>query len=378
MDPLIFIPGTFGILLSVLYGLTIHSAMKGWKHLPETGPDKPLIIPSFSIIIAFRNEANHLDHLIGDLKRQNYPNQAFEIWFVDDHSTDHGPRIIEEAIRDQTHMHLITNKGTGKKQAIRTGLAKSRFDTIITTDADVRLSDQWISSYAIPCSDGNFRLVIGAVLPRSSRSVFESIQSLEWMSLIGMSAGTAQRGHAVMCNGANMAFSRQLFLDQDDPLFEKSPSGDDIFLLQAQKRRNATAIGFLKSRKGCVYTSLEPGWSDFLNQRIRWASKSRYYHDRDAIILAGLVWGTNFFLLLLLVLSFLAPLAAVFFAGMWVFKSVPDFLLLRSVTRYYQVSGLLRFFLPVSLVYPIYANLIAFLSIIRPRFTWKDRPYKMK
>jgi len=378
IDPLIIIPGSVGLVVSIIYVTIISMAVKGWKQIPDESDGFVKSERSFSVIIAFRNEELNLPGLLEDLKRQDYPSSNFEVWFVDDHSTDKGPEIIEKAIEHQSNMFVAVNEGEGKKAAIITGVNRSRHDTIITTDADIRISSGWITAYAKHYEKSTANLVFGTVVPCRSGSLFGRLQSLEYLSLMGVSAGLAQAGHAVMCNGANMSFQRHFYLNRHDPLEEETPSGDDMFLLLAQKMVDISRIDILKSSTGNVFASMEKSYAGFMHQRIRWASKSRLYKDREVIMLAGLVWLINFSLLLFAGLSFWSPFFLVIFLTLWIVKSVPDFILVQTVAQYYERTECLKYFLPVSLAYPFYINWIVFMSLVKPKFVWKDRTYHIK
>lgn len=149
-----------------------------------------------------------------------------------------------------------------------------------------------------------------------------------------------------------------------------------MFLMLRQKEKNPDKIEFLKSKEGTVSTSVESKLSGFLQQRMRWGSKSRYYKDRDVIILGLLVWIVNFLLILFSVLSFYSIGFIGLLLGLWIIKSGSEILLLCTVTKYYGMMGLLKYFLPLSLLYPFYINAISFLILLKPAFTWKDRKYR--
>ena len=73
-----------------------------------------------SVVVACRNEQENLPRLLKSLSAQNYPDELFEVIIVNDNSTD---KTFETAsdFCDIKNIVVINNKGTGKKQAIRTG-----------------------------------------------------------------------------------------------------------------------------------------------------------------------------------------------------------------------------------------------------------------
>ena len=65
-----------------------------WKDKDKLIKVPDLELPSVSIIIAFRNEENHLPTLLSSFSHLNYPAELFEFIFVDDHSEDNSSGIV--------------------------------------------------------------------------------------------------------------------------------------------------------------------------------------------------------------------------------------------------------------------------------------------
>ena len=74
-------------------------------------------------------------------------------------------------------------------------------------------------------------MIVGPVSFHQEKSFFQKIQSLEFLSLIAMTAGAIKTGHPIMCNGANLAYEKQAFFDVGGFGIDRFSSGDDVFLL---------------------------------------------------------------------------------------------------------------------------------------------------
>jgi len=311
-----------------------------------------------TVVVACRNEESRLPDLLSSLSSQDYDHELFEVIVVDDHSED-GTLNTALNYNGLTNLRVIANKGTGKKKAVMTGAEAAKGDIIVTTDADCTMGSKWLTTIVSFYLEKDPDLLIMPVRLSSGKGFFMSFQELEFLSLQGVTAGTAAAGNAVMCNGANLAFRKQAYLRNLENLHFGINTGDDIFLLHAVKKEPGSKIEWLESGDAVVTASSQPRLSSFLRQRRRWISKWRLYDDRPTIILGIFTFYAAvapFFLLAASVASasFLLPLV-VFLA----LKSIPDYLIISDTARRYGRSSLLPWFIPSQLVYPIYVLLVA-------------------
>jgi biofilm PGA synthesis N-glycosyltransferase PgaC len=315
-----------------------------------------------SVVVACRNEQKNLPRLLKSLSAQNYPDELFEVIIVNDNSTD---KTFETAsdFCDIKNIVVINNKGTGKKQAIRTGIEASTGKLIITTDADCRMGEKWIRTIAAFYEKQKADMIICPVQLGTRPGFFARFQELEFLSLQGITAGTVQGEKATMCNGANLSFTREAYLNNSDKLHDEINSGDDVFLLHSLKKNNSNIL-WLESPDAIVTTTSSSTISSFLKQRTRWISKGKAYSDGFTILL-----GVVTFLAILLQISLLV--AGIFYPEfLWVFlavfllKSVPDFLILHNTAKRYGKRRLMNWLIPSQLVYPFYVFSVVIYSLI--------------
>ena len=137
---------TVGFSLSVLPFLA--RAERFYRNFPQLRAQASNIeLPSLSIIVPARNEAQNLRRLLPSLERQEYPGQ-FEIIVVDDHSTDATVEVVEERQRDirairDANCDLkwvpaapLPKGWLGKQNASHTGATAARGKWLLFTDAD--------------------------------------------------------------------------------------------------------------------------------------------------------------------------------------------------------------------------------------------------
>ena len=195
------------LIFLVLYIIRIFQYLSGWKQVVEFKPSFSSHNIFVSIIIPVRNEENNIKGLLKDLINQNYPNELYEVILVNDHSEDSTTRIIEPFCSNHSNFRVIQLQENfyGKKEAIEAGIRNARGELIVTTDADCRAGNKWISAIASYYFQSDKpKMIIGLVDIISENTVYNKFQQLEFLSLVGSGAGAAGISHPIFCNGANL------------------------------------------------------------------------------------------------------------------------------------------------------------------------------
>jgi cellulose synthase/poly-beta-1,6-N-acetylglucosamine synthase-like glycosyltransferase len=318
---------------------------------------------NISVIVACRNEQFRLPILFECISRQDYPKELFEVLIVDDNSTDRTFETVSE-YSGSFKLSILKNVGRGKKEAIRTGVNASSGRLIITTDADCTIGKSWLKTIEAFFVKNNPDMIIGPVVLNEGRGLFGKFQELEYMGLQGITAGTVSSGNGIMCNGANLSFTREAYLNSTDNLHFELASGDDIFLLHSLKKETCSKILWLESPDAVVSTAASSTLLSFARQRTRWISKWHAYSDRYTIL-------TGIFTLTA-ILAQLSSMIAVFFnlsfisifLAVLILKSVPDFLILNNTIRRYGRKRVIFLFFPAELIYPVYVVVVFLISLI--------------
>jgi glycosyltransferase involved in cell wall biosynthesis len=316
-----------------------------------------------SVVVACRNEQRHLPVLLNSIALQNYPEYLFEVIIVNDESTDHTFEIAT-GFAGISNIHTLNNMGKGKKQALRTGIKSAKGNLIITTDADCRMGKNWIRIISAFYEKNRPDMIICPVILESGPGFFGRFQELEFMSLQGITAGCVLYGETTMCNGANLAFTREVYLNHSDNLHDEINSGDDIFLLHSLKKDDRSKILWLESPDAVVTAESSSTFRAFLKQRSRWISKVKVYKDRYTIVLGIVTFITIILQIFSLLISLINPALIYVFLLILILKSVPDFLILRNTSGRYDKRNLLKWFLPVQIIYPFYVLSVVLYSLI--------------
>ena len=357
----------------ILYVVLILNYYLGWRKIKL--PKKLEITPKVSVVIALRNEESEIEKLLNNLKAQIYPINQLQLILVNDHSTDNTLGLLQNFKADNLTVLDMPKAEFGKKNAISKAIQIAKGEIILITDADCSFSPNWIQTMVGYFTDNKIKLVSGPVNYHQKKGLFQHLQALEFASLIGSGAGAIGSGNAIFCNGANMAYKKEVFLEVNNYKNDNTASGDDVFLLHSVKQRYPNGIAFAKDKNAIVKTNALNTLSAFINQRKRWTAKSSSYTDRRTIYTSFLVLFTNLSLLYLFVLCFFDSQLANYFIGFYLLKFMIDLIFLIPILDFFKRKDLIKWILPFELFYSFYIVLIVTLSFTNS-FEWKGRIHK--
>jgi glycosyltransferase involved in cell wall biosynthesis len=341
--------------------LKIYRSLQKIKPFEAAGEPVTLV----SVVVACRNEEEHIPELLKGISEQDYPPQLLQIIIVNDNSNDRTAEIVSD-FKGRVAILNLNNEGRGKKEAIKTGISAASGKLIITTDADCLMGMSWVRTIAAFYEKHIPDMIICPVQIESSRGIFSRFQELEFMSLQGITAGSAYKGDATMCNGANLAFTKEAYMNNSCNLNFEIASGDDIFFLHSLKKQKGSEILWLESAHAMVTTALSPSAGSFLRQRRRWISKSKSYSDQSSVLLGIVTFVAILLQMTLLIAGFINQNYLLVFLTVFLFKSVPDYLILRNTTGRYGRKELMNWFIPAQTVYPFYVLLVLIYALLLP------------
>ncbi|MDP3313265.1 glycosyltransferase [Lutibacter sp.] len=369
------------MLITILYFGLISYYLYGFLQVKKVINKKYAPLTSFSIIIPFRNEAENLPTILQSLKSINYPFSLFEIIFVNDDSTDNFKSILNHFAEENSilQIKIIDNKRfstSPKKDAINNAITVSSHQWIVTTDADCIVPENWLQLFNQFIIDEQPYFISAPVNFIAKTSFLFHFQNLHFLSLIGSSIGSFGVQQPLMCNGANLCYNKYIF--QKINGFEgnlKTVSGDDVFLMEKINAVYPLKTKFLKSKDSMVQTNAEISYNKFINQQLRWASKTSSYQSIFSKGVGLLVFTINFSLILLLLLSFSNHYYLIAALFIYFSKLLIDFLIIRQTAQFLNNKKSLRYFLIISLVYPFFIVYIGLFSQFK-NYEWKGRKFK--
>ncbi|MDQ3048118.1 MAG: family 2 glycosyl transferase, partial [Bacteroidota bacterium] len=225
-------------------------------------------------------------------------------------------------------------------------------------------------------------MIVAPVMFHQDHTILEKLQSLEMMALMASTGGALFHNKAIMCNGANLAYKKDVFLEvKGFDNIRNSPSGDDVLLMYKIGKIYPKSIRYLKNREAIVYTKARNSFRSFISQRVRWASKEMSVNNRETIFVSLLVYVFSFLLLFMPLAGYFclsgSPVRPLFFDICLIlggFKCFIDFLLLFLAASFYNRKTLLLYFLPAQLIYMLYVVIVGLLGK-QGKYEWKNRKY---
>ena len=202
-------------------------------------------------------------------------------------SRDHRERVRFLSVGHITPIKGVNDEGKGKKFALGKLIHGTDTDYLWMHDDDIIRPKV--------CSQPNLNFVEGQepqgdliILPlkmeseNEQPSLLERLQIAEYAAIQEVTMQTAKSHHAVMCSGANLIVKRKVWLACEPELHPEIPSGDDMFLLEAVKRKGYT-VGVIDEEEYTAIVRPATNWRAFWRQRMRWAGKAPHYTDKDIL-----------------------------------------------------------------------------------------------
>ena len=284
-------------IISSLYYLCatlfLYSGLKRISLLPVKAHPQSL---TFSVIIAAHNEETNIGPCLESVLAQTIDHDRFEVIVVNDRSTDRTAAIAQQLAR--THAELtvcsITKTPAGwspKKYAVSRGIACSRNEIIVFTDADCLVPALWLETI-----DGFFDANVGLVQGITTycsvnglNKIFFGMQALDFLSHGVVAAAAIGARFPLNSNANNMAFRKKAFDDVGGyGDVGGVVSGDDDLLVQRIWKSGAWHIRYMADAKGSVQTYPALTVSALFEQRKRWGSKTVHYNRMQTFFLAGI------------------------------------------------------------------------------------------
>lgn len=362
------------LLLNYIYFLT--GIIRGLKEL--SNDDQGMIPEQFvTVIIPFRNESDNILISLNSVACQNYPQEKFEVIYVNDSSTDDSYEKILNAekpgnIRVISLSEFSITKAF-KKKVISYGIEHSQGEIIVTTDADCSHNKNWLREL-ISVFDSSTGFISGPVGFIERGGLFSKIQSLEFAGLVLSGAGLIGIGKPIICNGANLAFRKSVYNElhgYNDQMHLSS--GEDELLMQKIAAETNYSVKFCWDKDAVVFTRPNKNIHDFFQQRKRWASKGLFYKNGFLIIRLILIY--------LFYLSIIAQVfLSIFFSKLFLISLmlclIPKFFLeykiLSKGIGFLFKPDLMKYFL-ISEIFQIFCLTIAGISGLFGNFKWKER-----
>ncbi|OLP16813.1 glycosyl transferase [Leptolyngbya sp. 'hensonii'] len=163
--------GTWFVLglttLMSLHALRVILARPLVPSQPLADDDDPDQFPYVSLLVAAKNEEAVIGNLVRMLCNLDYPACRYDLWVINDNSTDRTPILLDQLAQEYDRLHVIhrsANATGGKSGALNQVWPMTRADIIAVFDADARVSRDMLR-HVVPLFQ---RSEVGAVQVRKA------------------------------------------------------------------------------------------------------------------------------------------------------------------------------------------------------------------
>ncbi len=367
-----FILLTISVVITLIYVTVVLISMLGFNRIKSKDISSAPLEQKISVIIAARNEEHSIKKCLHSLLNQDYNLENFEIIVVDDHSDDSTFKTLNTIKSENIKVSSLPEGITSKKQALKFGIDCAAHNIIAVTDADCELPLNWLETISSSLN-GETRMLLGPVVFGKRKGFLNAFQQLDMLAMQAFEFGLIAFNKPILNNGANLSFTKEAYTKVDGYDCYKTPSGDDVFLLEKFKNEEFEVKGVL-NKNFIVETSPTKTLNEFINQRLRWASKSKFYSNKFLQFVSIIVLLQNMVSLFIYSQVLLIEKFALISAILLLTKWLIDFILLFLVAAFFDRKKAILYFISVQLIYPFYIMVIGFASFI-VKFEWKGRKY---
>ncbi len=353
-------------LLLVLFSRPKNAALPSVAIDLSTETNSNGIVPFVSLLVAAKNEEAVIESLVDDLCHLQYPGDRYELWVVDDASSDNTPHLLDtlaKKYRKLNVLHRPVNAGGGKSGALNEVLSLTKGDILGVFDADAQVDSLLLQS-VVPLFQHQH---IGAVQLRKS--------TVNWADnfwtrnqAVEMLFDSFMQSHRVAISGigelrGNGQFVRRSALAECDGWNEQTITDDLDLTLRLHLNGWDThfLVNPVVGEEG-VQTGMA-----LWHQRSRWAEGGfqRYLDYWRLIVRNRLGFRKSVDLMVFLVLQYIVPTAA-----------LPDVLMAIARNRIPIFSPLTTvIFLFSFLFMTISVGQFQFVSLMRK--TQREQPSKL-
>ena len=252
-------------------------------------------------------------------------------------------------------------------------------ELIMTTDADCLVPTKWLETVASFYQEKKAVFIASPVVfstgknNQAGNQSLNIFQSLDFMTLQGITGASVSKQFHSMCNGANLAYTKKVFYEVNGfEGIDEIASGDDMLLMHKIHLQHPGKVWFLKSKDAIVETRPESTLAKFLQQRIRWASKADKYTDKKIIVVLLLVYLLNAWILILGISSFFVVKVFYLFVSSLILKTLVELFFLYPVAAFFKKKSLLWWFVPFEPFHILYTLIAGWLGKFG-HYKWKGR-----
>lgn len=344
---------------------------------------QPLSLPRVAVLIAMRNEEAYIESCLQALTEQDYPSHLFDVYVLNDRSTDRSADLANEVGKQHKNFHILSvtedrNGLKGKMNVLAQGIAATDHELILITDADCVVPVSWIHTQ-VAYFDETTGMVGGvtSLTPTEGTPVraypdglFAHLQALDWLYLQTLAAGASAAGKPITILGNNFGFRRTAYEAVGGFEALGFSVTEDFALMKALVDQTGWKIRYTVDTQNMIFSQPVKTMSAFLNQRLRWTKGGRRARP-FAYLIVGLSVAAHLAILLTFALQVWKNATAL---GIGLIMGM-DFYIIRHIT---QLTGLQRLrskFWLYELFYSFTLLIVTALTFWPLKIKWKSRSF---
>lgn len=343
---------------------------------PPVSKEQPFV----TVLIPARNESANIGACLEAVSLQSYDPDRFEVIVIDDRSADDTAQFALSFKPKIRNLNLIRIESlpegiAPKKHALSAGVAMSKGEIILCTDADCRQQPQWIEKM-ISCFGVQTGMVVGycPIVAENRFSLMHHFSALDGLALAGLACATTFINRTATAAGRSLAYRKSAFTEVGGySKIASFISGDDDLLMRLF-RETSWKTAYCAYPEARVETGPPASLKQFFNQKIRHASKSRHYGINMILTLSFVYLFNAMIAVALPILLILDPEKWLLILTPLMIKIFSDgFFMVAAAARFRNGSSC--FLYPVvALIHPYYVTVFGLLGLF-VKFEWKENRF---
>ncbi len=327
--------------------------------------------PFISILIAARNEEQHIESCLQSIIEMDYPNDKIEVLIGNDNSTDNTEKtvlafIAKNKTKIQLKIYNITEQ-VGKAKAKANVLAQlahqAKGEYFFVTDADITVNKNWVKTI-LKSFAGKTGIVSGTTVMKNDSSI---LQKYDWLYFSSLLKAISNFGIPVTAVGNNMAIKREAYFATGGYEQIDFSITEDLALYTAIRKQGYSSLNLMD--KGSLnFTSPAKNLETLFNQRKRWLAGASGLNIITKLIL--FYYGLYpFMLVLLCVINW--KLGLFFFCTKYLIQNIQIIALSKYLNlpcNYIQVLLYEFLQIPFNIALGVY-------YLLPIKYLWKGRAY---
>lgn len=327
--------------------------------------------PMLSVLVAARNEEQHIVQCLQALNELDYPLNKLQILVGNDQSEDNTAALVSAFIKDKPYFKLVNitstlGKAKGKANVLAHLAHQATGNMYAITDADIIVNRQWAKELVSHITGDRMAIVSGLTMVYD-KPVFAQLMGLDWLYYMGLIKGFDNLGMGVTAVGNNMVITKEAYWSVGG-YEELDFSVTEDYKLYEQVRKKGWKTKNIISRNSLNISRPVGSFMHLMHQRKRWLTGARELPFYWWILFG--VLGSLF--PLIVILFCYQPILALQLYGIKIGLQTLFILWLQ------QKLGMRQNVLLV-LLYDVYANIIAICTqvffLLPIKMQWKKRSY---